>query len=35
MTGKVDLEHACSAFTAAFLRAVTAPTHPSNEVEGG
>ena len=32
---EVDLDQACAAFTDGFLRAVTAPTHPYNDVEGG
>jgi AcrR family transcriptional regulator len=32
---EVDLPRACSEFTSTFLRAVGAPNHPYNEVEGG
>ncbi len=35
LAGKVDLDHACSEFTAAFLRAVGTSSDPDNEGNGG
>jgi hypothetical protein len=35
LAGEVGLEHACSEFTTAFLRAVGTPNDPDNEGNGG